>query len=458
MRPRVAVLGTFDVDNYGDHLFPRIAVAELTRRLPGATVDCYGPFGPLHPTRFTGGPPIRPLGPWEDGRLDRFADTYHGMVVGGGELLHLDDLLLAGFYGVEPAEVELVQPSRWFLEGVGAAREERCPVLWHAIGVPYDLSCTQAARVRSALAHRAPPVVRDAFSRDRLLAAGVLPPVVVAPDSGLLVDRLWDGDELEDRLRRLRARGRHPEESALVVQGCDLLVPWADAIAGAARRLARAHAMHLVLLETGCCRGDAVFADAVARRLGQEPHHRIPADADLADVAAVLATAGLFVGSSLHGAITALVHGRPFVVMNLGIESKLRGFARSAGLHHRVVEDIDAIGPVATAALREPPLVELVADLQAQVDRHFDALASAIVEAMEMRPPTERAPAPGDLERTALLAHVDTLRSELAEARAVAADAGSEVERLRATRTFRYAAPLRAARRSWLALAERRRT
>src|SRR5688572_6962257 len=173
MRPRVAVVGTFDVDNYGDHLFPRIAVRELSRRLPGVVVDCYAPFGPEHPTRFTGGPPVRALGPWSEERLDRFAATYDGILVGGGELLHLNDPLLSAFYGVEPAEVERVAPSRWFLEGLGAAREERCPVLWHAVGVPYDFSAPQAARVRSALAHRTAPVVRDGRSRDRLLAAGV---------------------------------------------------------------------------------------------------------------------------------------------------------------------------------------------------------------------------------------------------------------------------------------------
>jgi polysaccharide pyruvyl transferase WcaK-like protein len=457
MRPRVAVLGTFDVDNYGDHLFPRVAVAELTKRLPGATVDCYAPFGPLHPTRFSGGPPIRPLGPWEPGRLDHFADTYDGVLVGGGELLHLNDPLLAGFYGVERAEVDLVRPSRWFLEGLGRVREERCPVLWHAIGVPFDLSEAQATRVRAALAHRPPPVVRDPLSRDRLLAAGVLPPVDVAPDSGLLVDRLFDEGELDDRLDRLRARGVHPDGPTLVVQGCDLLVPFAGRIADVVGRLARANGLELVLLETGRCRGDGAFADAIARRLGSTPHVRTPADADLADVAAVLASAGLFVGSSLHGAITSLVHGRPFVVVNLGDESKLRGFVRSCGLQHRMVEDVADIEPVATAALGEPPLRELVTHLQSAVDAHFDAVASTIVEAMERRPPTERVPAPADLERSALLAHVDTLRSELAEARSAAAEAGCEVDRLRSTRTFRYLAPVRQLRRRWLALAGRRR-
>jgi polysaccharide pyruvyl transferase WcaK-like protein len=447
MRPRVAVVGTFDVDNYGDHLFPRIAVRELARRLPDATVDCYAPFGALHPTRFTGGPPIHPLGPWQDDRLDAFAATYDAVLVGGGELLHLNDPLLAAFYGVEPSEVDLVQPSRWFLEGLGAAREASCPVLWHAIGVPYDLDEGQAARVRAALAHRLPPVVRDGRSRDRLLAAGVVPPVVVAPDSGLLVDRILDHADLESRRRRLGLPA-----GTLVVQGCDLLVPSAAAVAAAVAAIADEHGFEITLVETGRCRGDALFADAVGAELGGRPHHRLPADADLEDVAAVLASAAVFVGSSLHGAITALVHDRPFVLVNLGDESKLRGFVESIGLESRVVEDAADLAAAARAALAEPSCAGLVADLQAAVDAHFDGLASAIVEAMERRPADERPPAPpAELDRAALLAHVDTLRDELARARAEANAAAAEVGRIRASKSFRVLAPLRSVRARWLA-------
>ena len=372
---RLAVVGTFDVDNYGDHLFPRIAIQELTRRLPGVTVDCYGPFGPRDPTRFTEGPPILPLGPRTEDRLDRFAATYDALIVGGGELLHLNDPLLAGFYGVGADEVEVVQPSRWFLEGLGSARELTCPVLWHAVGVPYDLDELQAARVRAALGpRRSPVVVRDSRSRDRLLAAGVPRPVVVTPDSGLLVDRIFDPADLDRRRDRMGIPA-----GTLVVQGCDLLVPAAGTVAAAVARVADAHGLEITLVETGRCRGDELFADAVSASLGHRPHRRVPADAGLEDVAAVLASAALIVGSSLHGAITALVHHRPFVLVNLGDESKLRGFVESVGLEARHVEDAASIEAAAAGALAAPPAGDLVARLQADVDRHFDMLASAAV-------------------------------------------------------------------------------
>ena len=387
MRPRVAVVGTFDVDNYGDHLFPRIAVRELSRRLPGAVVDVYAPFGPRHPTRFsTGGPAVRELGPWIDERLDRFAATYDGLVIGGGELLHLNDPLLSAFYGVEPSELEELAPSRWFLEGLGGpVREERCPVLWHAIGVPFDLDPAQAARVRSALEHRASCVVRDRRSRERLLAAGVTTEVTVVPDSGLLVDRILDPLDLAARRRRLGI-----PDATLVVQGCDLLVPAAGAITAAVARVADAERLDVTLVETGRCRGDDQFADAVSAALGERPHRRVPPDASLEDVAAVVSSAALFVGSSLHGAITALVHRRPFVLVNLGDESKLRGFVELVGLETHLVEEPSRIEEAARRARRLPLDPDLVAGLQADVDRHFDALAAAIAIGVDRRRPMAR--------------------------------------------------------------------
>jgi polysaccharide pyruvyl transferase WcaK-like protein len=425
--PRVALVGTFDVDNFGDHLFPRIAIRELEARLPGITVDCYSPLGPLHPTRFRASPPaggnaspsIHPRGPWFPSRLDRFAEAYDALLVGGGELLHLNDPLLSGFYGADPAEIDLVQPSRWFLEGLGGRREERCTVLWNAIGVPYDLTAEQSERVRDALRSRLPAVVRDPFSRDRLLAAGVTPPVDVVPDSGFLVDRLFGAERLSSRIASLRSRRAFPTAPALVVQGCDLLVPFAAAIATEVGRLAHELGLEPVLLETGRCRGDGDFADAVASHFAatRTAHCRVPADADLDDVAAVVSSGALFVGSSLHGAITALVHRRPFVVLNLGDESKLRGFGRVVGLEGAVIESTGALGAAARAAWAASAagaLDPILTGLQAAVDRHFDDVAAVVAEGAARRAPDERPrPSAVELEREALLAHVDVLRGQL---------------------------------------------
>jgi Polysaccharide pyruvyl transferase len=94
------------------------------------------------------------------------------------------------------------------------------------------------------------------------------------------------------------------------------------------------------------------------------------------DLAAVIAGADLFLGSSLHGAITALAFGRPFVLLNLMGKAKLDGFGDVTGLGRYVLHSADEIPAGVDAALAAGPAPpELLAGLQQQIDRHFDRLA-----------------------------------------------------------------------------------
>lgn len=383
--PAAAVWGTFDVDNYGDHLFPRIARRELQARIPGITVDAFSPVGATHPTRLDDPRhPVQPLGPPTDARRDEFAGDYDIVLVGGGELLHLNDELLTNFYDRAPEAVLEVRPSAWFLEGLGAVRERRCPVVWHGLGVPFDLDPAQAERVRAAVAHRPWATVRDHGSARRLRAAGASVPVEVVPDSGLLVDRLFASDELRRRVDDLRRRGHYPEGPALVLQGCDLLVPHAGAIAGALRPRLRDGEVEPVLLETGRCRRDDEFADALGVALGGGVR-RVPGDVGVADIVAVVAAAAAVVGSSLHAALTAAAFRRPFVVLNLGAEAKLEAFGHQAGFEKHVVDAVADLAPTLDAVRTQPPAGAHVEALQAAVDRHFDRVADTVRETARRR-------------------------------------------------------------------------
>jgi len=393
---RIAVLGTFDVDNYGDHLFPRVARHEFARRLPDAVVAPFAPYGWLHPTGLDDGQPASPLGPWSPERARRLAAAHHLVVVGGGELMHLHDPLLAPVYETTPEELQRLAPSRFFVEALGPELEADCPVVWHAVGVPWAPAEEAAARLRAALAPRPYITVRDRHSAARLAAAGVERPVDVVPDSALLLDRIMPAASLAARLDRLRAAGGYPPAgaAALVVQGCDLLVPHLDGVVTAIEHwlAAQPGQPEIVALETGRCRGDAHFADGLVRAFRSRRVWRLPDDRTVEDIAAAVAGGGLFLGSSLHGAITALVYGRPFVLAHLFGDAKLDGFGDLTGLERLVVHHAGDIGKALRAAA-EPVPAGLLPSLQARVDRHFDRLAELAAERAAARPAVTADPA-----------------------------------------------------------------
>jgi len=390
--PRVALWGTFDVDNYGDHLFPRVAAHELGRRVPGIVVDAFSPYGWLHPTRLDDGRAATPLGPWSRERARRLAAAHHVVLVGGGELIHLNDAMLAPVYETTPEELRRMAPSRWFVEALGPDLESDCPVVWHGVGVPWAPGEEESRRLRGALAGRPYVTVRDRHSAERLAGAGVDRPIEVVPDSALLMGRIMPTETLRVRLDRLRDAGAYPPAGAavLVVQGAELVLPHvagvAEAVAGWAGPSPEADAA-VVVLETGRCRGDGLFAAALEEALAPQRVWRLPARATIEDLAAAIAGGDLFLGSSLHGAITALAYGRPFVLLNLFDDAKLDGFGDLTGLDRFVLHSAGEIpAAIAAAAGSGAASPELVAALERRIDHHFDRLAALASERAAARP------------------------------------------------------------------------
>lgn len=497
----VGLWGTFDLENYGDQLFPLIAGRELARRLGDVELRHYSPFGWARAARLDRGDPAEPFGPREPSRLDELAAQLDAVLVGGGEIIHFDHDALARVYDVEAEEVERREPASYFVDGLGPARERECPVLWHAVGLPFDLQPDEATRVRHALASRPYVTVRDSISRGRLEAAGVDREITVVPDSAVLLPRLFPPEVLSRRLRYLRLMGWYPSgERVLVVQGNRDLVRFAPDIAVAVDRLtAEDSSLTVALVDTGPCHGDAEFAEALAPRLRVRPH-RLPTELTVEDIAAVIADGVGFIGISLHGSITAFAYDRPFVVLNLNDQSKLDGFAAQVDRPEVAVHQAGDLFRVATSALTTPVGPSARARLQRGADAHFDRISEIVVAARAARPrersmaadapcPSPRARRYDELaalrrahesrgrrmvcERQAMAEQVLELKAELDAARQRLAElerevdaqqrvvdeagawahelaaahesAAGELERLRATKTFRWTASARGA-------------
>ncbi len=483
--PRIGVWGTFDLADYGDLLVPRIFAREILRRLPLATVRAFSPLGSLHPVAMDGGLPAEPLGPWSPGRLAELAADLDFVAVGGGELLRLDDDAYGILYGWSPEETARRQPSRFFIEGLGPELEAACPMAWQSVGVPFGLAPGEAQRIREALAARAYVAVRDEASRESLVAAGVDREIEVVPDPILLVGDFFPAEVLARRLRFLRTMGWYPADRApLLLQGGADLVRRAPGVAEAVRAvLGELGHPPLVLIETGPCHGDGAFLDALAPAL-PGPVHRMPAAVSLEDVAAALAHARAFAGSSVSGCLTALAYGVPFVPIGQVAElpdALRRAFApdRPAALQSllqgmlpRIAASFDRLAEIAEWSWGDrvkrgerPGLAAMARELAAARERERALLRDR--EALRARLVEERLrfaeivdtleAAGGGDARTAERAAELRGWVEILEARAARADHGREqaearlagYERLLGTRMLRSAAGLQRLLAKW---------
>lgn len=394
--PRVAIWGTFDIADFGDHLYPRIFECEMLRRLPAAHVTAFSPLGHLHPVVFDGGFMVEPLGVWSPERTVELAATSDLVAIGGGELVLISDDAYAGSYGVDVEEARRLRPSAYFIEGLGLKLEESHPVVWHSLGIPSDLDEETAERVRSALGTRAHASVRDEISRDWLLRAGVTREIAVVPDSVFLVDRVVSDDQIERRLDYLRGVGSYPAtEPPLVVQGSSALLPHVEDIADAlASVIAETGDVPVVLLETGSLRGDDEFAAAIAPYLHGDVY-RMPESPIVEDIVAAIAYARGFAGSSLHGNEIAFARGLSSAVLDLGTgSSSLAGLAGLVRCEDALVRSSAELQPALRRVLSGTRPWDGLGEISSRIESHFDALAE-IAERSASRGQETSSPARG---------------------------------------------------------------
>ena len=319
---RIAQVGTFDVDNLGDLLFPivfRCLIAELAGELntPIESV-LFSPRGLGAGRLYSDQLGSHPLS-----QLDRIdaRRPFDLIFIGGGDIIRNDDASLAAIYGSSDASAgfsQLASPTR------SAARR----LVLLTPGVPFPLSAAFAAALENSFRR-----LRLAATRDRLSAArmaqvmpadirlGVLPDIVGA------IPRFYRAEHLL-RLRQPLLSPELRRSGYLCFQSHPALCPDSHAVGRALLELQRKTGLPVLLLSTGACLGGEELHERLAARYSFKLL-RSAAFGSLMDKVAVIAGARGFVGTSLHGVILAHAYGVPHFCFSGASLTKIRGFYQS---------------------------------------------------------------------------------------------------------------------------------
>lgn len=371
-RPLIGIFGTFDVENYGDLLFPLLAAQRLGD-LPADIVPV-SPTGTA--TRFADAPP--PVS------VDRFAREAvpAGVLIGGGNIVHLRDVGLAAYADV-PGHV--AYPSLWMgATLLGAVH--RCPVVWNAPGV-LTLKPDEAppALLASTLAGASYLALRDQSSADLLAPFAPQSPIIV-PDTALDLDRVWPRDRLARTFGGLLADkgiAGAPEMLAVHVKARSLGGLPVGTFAARLGALSRQLGLMPVLLAIGRVHGDQEVVRAISEAL-DVPHLALDAPDRLEDVASVLACSRAAMVASLHGFITATAYGTPAALVAVPGLPKFRGFAEQVMRSDDVVDDWEGafvrLAALAHAGWPAPPQP---AAARQRLERHWQEIRRILTPAAE---------------------------------------------------------------------------
>ena len=354
---RIRQLGTFDVENYGDLLYPIVF-----EQLLATPIDRY--------SLLPGEAPLQAGFQTESitSLLSSQTPEPLTLVIGGGDLLRTDADIIARHYGRNSRtsydtlrksiglsgyagyllrdKLPRLEPSGFYARNFRArwmnysalgpfvVEPQHLPhgsdVAYVSCGVPHEFSSVEADEVKRAFDRACHIWVRDEASAEKLRRAGVSQTLHVAADAAVMLSQLFRREDLAERGQRILSPLGIPTDGPLL---CFQTQPYPgfseEEILTQLNRYRETHGGEVVLLPLGYCHGDHEFL----RRLSQKSHGVLKyADAgSVADMLAIIAASDLFAGTSLHGNITAFSFGIPHLFGPLPV-AKVEGFLNVANL------------------------------------------------------------------------------------------------------------------------------
>jgi hypothetical protein len=346
----ISHLGTFDVENFGDLLYPLIFSRFVSKHGAGIPVRHYSPVpgeAPLAAGFETN--PIYSL--FQPG-----AEPYT-VVVGGGDILRTDwecvashyDLASRFAYGGLQRSIGSVNAlgyllrhhlprknpnsffvdrfrSRWFDYPAPGPfliapdnLSQGSSVSYISCGVPRDFASFERENIQRTLDRAQFIYLRDEQSAAKLRQAGVSHALHVAPDLAItLSDQFSRSDQAAKGRNILSQLGIGKEQRVLCFQSNPYPGFDADEIAKLLMRYQERTGAEVVLLPIGYCHSDHVFLQEVARySFGYLKYAPV---ASIFDIIGIIAASELFIGTSLHGNITALSFGIPHLFGPLPVD------------------------------------------------------------------------------------------------------------------------------------------
>lgn len=375
---QIGLFGTFDVENYGDLLFPLIAEAELTERLGRVTIHRFS----YHART----PPDWPYQVTSVTELPRMARNLDGVLVGGGFIVRFDKSVAPG-YG--PPTPEIHHPTGYWLTPALIALQHGIPLIWNAPGMDCNkIPGWSDPLMRLAFAHSSYIAVRDEPSRAALVRFVDQEPITVMPDTAFGISRLLDRRKPSVEFNRLReASGlRGPYIVVQSVPGLDSFLSFVK------KHSQRLRDFRFLALPIGPVLGDheAILEKDLPELI------RLPGWPRPLLLAEVISEAAAVVGHSYHLAITALAFGVPVFSsadLTVGKYTALAGFDTVYPLPKETQTDADwfltRVGktkPTASALAARARLVHHWDRVAAVVDNGPTATHSAVSEFLQWLP------------------------------------------------------------------------
>lgn len=322
---KIGLIGTFDVENFGDCLFPELYQHLLSQHRPDAVISLYSPAARCADILSFDHVNALPAQLHDTGVFDEDA-----LILIGGETVGVGHS--SGTFNF-PRDSLSAYLRLWMMPVMAMLDPDTRPEFFgaHCVGA-IKMPATTNAQVADVLAAANHCAFRDAFSVSWITSGDTA--FAREIDPMFLIDHLTDAvgwqalaaDHLPDGF----ADGAYIAAQISMGYGGNDLDAWCDAVAQIAQQTG-----HPVALLPIChFLEDEAFLAQAQTRLTQRGVRAalIAGRINVKHTAAIIGRSAGYIGSSLHGAVTAVAFAKPLAVLGHSMDGKHEGSLRAVGI------------------------------------------------------------------------------------------------------------------------------
>ncbi len=326
----IAQIGSFDVENYGDLLFENVFSVNIKKYLDIEDIILFAPKNCDKP--FENEKKVYSVTELEEVYLEK---PFDAIVVGGGDLIHFRKLLAKIPY-ISDSLVEYEALYMW-IAPIMLSIKYNIPLVWNSPGVPFEFSDNEKEIVKCFLENIDYISFRDDVSKKYLLESGTKCKINTSIDSVLSLSSIFSKDYLKKYIEKLKISDPYIVFHA----NKNYIESEIDDVVNQLVEITTKENLKIVLMPIGYALGDVDNLRKIKNKLAARA---ISFDEKLSpfEMMALISYSKCYIGSSLHGLITATSYEIPNIVINNYKATKIVGFLekidRSDSLLDRIEE------------------------------------------------------------------------------------------------------------------------
>ena len=313
MKYNIALVGTFDVENFGDLLFPNVFEhysKDFVNNLYLFSPNGKGPK-PFEPNTHV----------FAISELEEFCKSkkIQAIIIGGGDIIRIDTAIAQDYTSTVEASLDL------FITPILIGTKYNLPVLFNTPGIPFEFDSKEV--IIGLLLNRVRYLsIRDRYSYNNLPQINKESAILV-PDTVIGIKETINNLEISEIFKNISSKINIKEKKYIVVQLNNSTVINDIMLNEIYIKLIQLEKMYqIVLLPIGYVHNDNIKLNQL-KTMGNNNFIVFKNKLSPIEMIAILSNAKFYVGTSMHGAVVSYAYNVNFAIFNFNNLTKINGFA-----------------------------------------------------------------------------------------------------------------------------------